>query len=222
MFVGGFGGVWDQERGPGCGLRWVLFIGDSVTRATYHKMIDFWKIRYPNSKVRLIGENVTNEKPWGDYDTIFETEGHYFKFSQRFLTSEDKKLPAILKNLTMLHGGHSHLVEPLPFLSEITPTIPASPDKIFFNLGLWPPVKWINEKENFLLKLEPVWKMLKTFVPKSKLILFTLIQIQTHPALHLPDVMRVNNYMREFAKNSTLELIDVEIITKNYTDPVFI
>lgn len=207
---------------PGCGIRWCVFIGDSVIRETYFKTILYWKKQYSHIKIREIGEDLTSKKEttWRDLDTLFEDNHNnkQFKFSLRFVTSENQKLPSILKNMTMLHGGHYKLVEPLPHLAEKSPE---SPDIIFFSIGLWPMVHWIPTNESFQLKLEPVWDHVKKYIPKSKLIMFTLNKIREHPVIKLSHVEQLNQHIREFATNFSIPLIDIEKIAGDHTDSGF-
>lgn len=199
----------------GCDSRWWLIIGDSVTRGTYLQMIDKLKHKYLNLTIKEIGQNLNSSKEthWRDIDTHFYHEKDEFKLSLRFLTSAEHKLPAILENLTMLHGGHHIDVELLPELA--LPGGPASPDLILFNIGFWPLVSW---KDNELsLHMDAVWKLLH-IIPKHLLRIFTLTEIIKHPVIQQEKVNSMNQLIVEYANQNMIPLIDAAIITKGFAD----
>ena len=139
--------------------------------------------------------------------------GDGFKFSLRIVTTAHHKLPAIMSNFSMLHGGHARAMEPLPELA--LPSQTPTPDVVLFNEGLWSLVDW--KEDEVRAGTQPVWRLLRQ-LPKHKLALFTQTEVASHPAIPQSKVDRMNALMDEFATRNRLPLIDAARLGEGGTD----
>ena len=139
--------------------------------------------------------------------------GDGFKFSLRIVTTAHHKLPAIMSNFSMRHGGHARAVEPLPELA--LPSQTPTPDVVLFNEGLWSLVDWKEDKVR--AGMQPVWRLLRQ-LPKHKLALFTQTDVASYPAIPQSKVDRINALLVEFATRNRLPLIDTARLGEGGTD----
>ena len=167
----------------GCGLSWVLLMGDSVTRGTFYSLATALDAHYPESQRTEVGQADVpgRDTHWRDVDIEY---GNDFKLSLRFMTNLHAKLPAVLANFSMLHGGHNTQVQPLPDLARPGP---AFPDVVFFSPGLWPLVA--SSEAELAVSLEHAWKQLAEAVPKFRLHLVNLPEVTKQFPLTSPKWM---------------------------------
>ena len=199
----------------GCGLSWVVLIGDSNTRGTFYSLAVSIAAKHPHVRWTEIGqpeEDDGKETRWRDVDVEY-SDG--FKLSLRFLTSVDRKLPAILANFSMLHGGHSAEVQPLPELARAGPSYP---DVVLFTPGLWPLTLWSESELSG--KMVDVWQQVAA-IPKPRLRLVNLPEITLHHKITQAKVDAMNAEIKAFADKRNIPLLDAAAVAAGGSDGTF-